>query len=87
MSDNNDLTVFTYFYNCSKWYGYTQGVHNLVFHGKSADATSAAMEDAKKHQNSSDCNVALIQKFQMNIKLQEPFPSLMTFPLSTQKEK
>lgn len=85
MDDKNNLTVFTYYYDCAKWYGYTQGVRNLVFEGSSEDALKTAMEDAKKHQYSSDCKVALLQKFYMNIKLHEPFPSLMTFPLSTKK--
>jgi len=80
-----ELNVFTYYYNCTKWYGWSQGVHNLVFNGKSNDAISAAEEDAKQHQNSSNCDISLLQKFHMTVQLREPFPSLVTFPISAQK--
>ena len=87
MSENKqDLNVLTYYYSCSKWYGYSQGVHNLVFDGKASEARLAAEDDAKKHQNSSHCDISLLQKFHMTVQLQEPFPSLVTFPLSAENK-
>jgi len=87
MTENTQkLNVFTYYYSCTKWYGWSQGVHNLAFSGDTAAARVAAEEDAKKHQNSSKCDVSLLQKFHMTVQLQEPFPSLVTFPLSAENK-
>jgi hypothetical protein len=85
---DKEFKAYTYQYNCKKktwWWGSYRksGVRNMIHIGNKTSAEQSALEDAMKKEGSSNCDISLLQRFKITIQLEEPYPTLVKFPLST----
>ena len=78
-----NMTTYTFLYNCPRWYATVTGVRNLVHDGTEDEVVKSATEIAKHLSGSETCDIKLLQKFHMSLRLSEPYPALVQFPLST----
>ena len=74
------MEVYTYHYNCKRWYGNVAGTRNLYLEG-TVHPEEAAREDAKTITGSSECDIQLVQKFTMMVTDVETFPAMACLPL------
>jgi len=73
------MDVYTYHYTCQRWYGEVTGTRNLYLEN-SMPPEQAAQKDAKMANNSSVCDIQLIQKFKMVVTDVETFPAMACQP-------
>lgn len=74
------MNVYTYHYNCPRWYGTVSGTRNLYLEGN-VHPEEAIRRDAASMSGSEDCDIQLVQKFTMVIQDVETFPSMAALPL------
>lgn len=74
------MDVFTYAYNCSRWYGAVSGTRNIYVEGE-VTPIKAATEDAKRFTGSKTCDIRLLQRYKMIVSDVETFPAMATQPL------
>jgi hypothetical protein len=76
------MDVFTYSYDCARWYGRHQGTRNLYLDPASTtEPLVAAKEDAHNRTGSKTCDVHLIQKFRLAIEQLETYPAMAAIPM------
>jgi len=76
------MDVFTYSYDCPRWYGRNQGTRNLYLDPMSTtEPIEAAKKDAQTISGSQTCDVHLIQKFRLAIEHVETYPAMATTPM------
>ena len=74
------MNVYTYHYNCPRWYGIISGTRNLYLEGN-VHPEEAVRRDAALMSGSQDCDIQLVQKFTMVIQDVETFPFMAAVPL------
>jgi hypothetical protein len=76
------MDIYSYRYSCQTWWGLvtTTGIRNLYTDSEIAPEI-AAKNDAKKFNNTSDCDVQLLQRFKMTVTEVEPYPALAAQPI------
>jgi len=81
------MDVYSYRFNCRTWYGLltTSGIRNF-YSDSDIDPVSAAKNDAKKFNSSSDCDIQLLQRFKMQVTDVETFPAMAAQPLHKYNE-
>jgi len=77
-----DMDVYSYRYSCSTWYGLLKstGIRNF-YSDSNIDPVQAAKKDAKRFNNSSECDIQLLQRFKMTVTDVETFPAMAAQPL------
>lgn len=81
------MDVYSYSYSCKTWYGLitATGIRNLYI-DSNIDPYQAVKKDAKKFNNSSDCDIQLLQRFKMTVTDVETFPAMAAQPLHKYNE-
>lgn len=74
------MNVYTYHYNCPRWYGTNSGTRHLILEGN-IHPEEAVRRDAAMLTGSADCDIRLIQKFTMVIQDVETYPAMAALPL------
>lgn len=75
-------TAYAYLYECRGWLGSHAGARNMIFDDSDdlEKVKKAALADAQRASGSSQCHVALLQKFYITVQLGTPYRALMQFP-------
>ena len=76
-----NFNLYSYKYNCPRWYGTLQGVKNLYINKKEKELSHEQVIKMAKNQSntfsgSNSCSVTLLNKFDVSIKSVETYPSL-----------
>ncbi len=81
------MDVYSYRYSCKTWYGLgtATGIRNLYTDSDIAPE-QAAKNDAKKFNNSAECDIQLLQRFKMTVTDVETFPAMAAQPLHKYNE-
>jgi hypothetical protein len=74
------MDVFTYSFDCQRWYGSVQGVRNIYVEGD-VPPEKAAKKDAEFVSGSKTCDIQLLQRFRMLVSDVETFPAMAAQPL------
>lgn len=78
------MDVYSYRYTCKTWYWTTTtGIRNFYSNDPSMDdkIEKAAIQDAKRANNSAECDIQLLQKFKMTVTDVQTFPAMAAQPL------
>tara|TARA_B110000879_G_C11079512_1_gene474177 strand:- start:342 stop:596 length:255 start_codon:yes stop_codon:yes gene_type:complete len=76
------MEVVSYKFSCKTWYGLltNTGIRN-IYSDSSTPPELVANNDAKKFNNSSECDVQLLQRFKMSVSDVETYPAMAAQPL------
>ena len=69
------MNVYTYHYDCKRWYGTVSGTRNIYLEGE-VHPEEAVRKDAQNVSGSNQCNIQLIQKYTMAITDVETYPAM-----------
>ena len=72
-----NYTLYSYKYKCPRWYGYEKGVKNIFIKNlDDSNIKEIATNEANEITGSKNCNIDLLNKFEISIKSIETYPSL-----------
>ena len=76
---NKEMSAYSFKYKCLRWYGEVSGIQNIIHNGVESEVTRDAEREAEKLSGSETCDVNLLHKFYITVRMGESYPDMVKF--------